>query len=387
MRNSALLFLMLCALALPAGAQTLYWTEANFPAPLGRTAASNGTSPTGVPLAGASLPEGVAFDEVHRRIYWVESRYAGARILSASPDWSNAQVVVGGGSAFRGIAVDAAAGKLYWTSSNLVEGAKIRRANLDGSSVEVLADLGTAGANPRGIALDPAGGKMYWADLGLGQLWRANLDGSAAEAIVSNLSPYGVALDLAASRVFWSNYFQGNISYCALAGGPAVKWKVGLRNPTSLSLDGAGSLLYWLEAGTTGPKLRRATTTVTNPPIQDLPVTVATYGGLAFSPSAIVEAVTDERPIEFALGRPTPSPSAGPTRCEFALPRAAHVRLRAFDVRGREVATVVEGDYPAGRHAATWNRATSAGPASAGVYFLRLETQGVALVQRCVLLP
>ena len=75
---------------------------------------------------------------------------------------------------------------------------------------------------------------------------------------------------------------------------------------------------------------------------------------------------------EFTLGRPTPSPSAGPTRFEFALPRAAHVRLRAFDVRGREVATVADGDYPAGRHAATWDRTTNAGPAPAGVCFLRL---------------
>jgi len=385
--RAAFLFLLLGVLALPAGAQTLYWSETNFPGPLGRTAASNGSAATEVALQAASLPEGVAFDELHRRIYWVESRYVGARILSASPDWSGVQVVVPGGSSFRGIAVDAAAGKLYWTSSNLVEGAKIRRANLDGSSVQVLVDLGTAGSNPRGIALDPAGGKMYWADLGLGQVQRANLDGSAPETIATGVSPFGIALDPAAGRVYWSNLFQGSITYCALTGGTPVKWKVGLRNPTAIALDVPGAMLYWQEAGTTGQKLRRATTTVNNPPIAILPVTVATYGGLAFSPNAIVDAAVGEPPMEFALGRPTPSPSAGPTRFDFALPRPAHVRLRAFDVRGREVATVVEGDYPAGRHAATWDRATGTGPVPAGVYFLRLEAAGITRTQRCVLLP
>ena len=107
----------------------------------------------------AGLPEGVAFDELHRRIYWVESRYSGARIMSASPTGRDERSSAPRRSAFRGIALDAAAGKLYWTSSNLAEGAKIRRANLDGSNVETLVDLGTAGSNPRGIALDPAGEK------------------------------------------------------------------------------------------------------------------------------------------------------------------------------------------------------------------------------------
>ena len=386
MRLALSLLIVLCALASAAGAQTLYWTEANFPGPIGRTAAANGLSATEVALTTASLPEGVAFDELHRRIYWVESRYDGARILSASANWTGVQVVVSGGSAYRGIALDAAAGKLYWTSSNLAQGAKIRRANLDGSSIETLVELGTAGSNPRGIAVDPTGGKMYWADLGLGLVQRANLDGSAPETIAT-ATAYGIALDLGAAHVYWSNYTQGNISRCGLGGGNPVKWKVGLRNPTHLAFDAASSMLYWLEAGPSEQRLRRATTTVLNPPVEALPPTIATYGGLAFSSQAIVDAAVSERVFEFSLGRATPSPSAGPTRFEFALPRPAHVRLRAFDVRGREVATVADGDYPSGRHAATWDRSTNAGPAPAGVYFLRLEAPGIALTQRCVLLP
>ena len=51
-------------------------------------------------------------------------------------------------------------GKMYWTQINF--GAKIRRADLDGSNVE---DLVTSGLiDPHGIALDLADGKMYIVD-------------------------------------------------------------------------------------------------------------------------------------------------------------------------------------------------------------------------------
>ena len=54
------------------------------------------------------------------------------------------------------------------------------------------------------------------------------------------------------------------------------------------------------------------------------------------------------------------------------------------DVRGREVAQLVDRDLPAGRHSAEW---TVAGNIAAGVYFLHLTAPGIDRVQRCVLLP
>ena len=146
-------------------------------------------------------------------------------------------------------------------------------------------------------------------------------------------------------------------------------------------------MLYWLEAGASEQKLRRATTTVLNPPVALLPPTIATYGGLAFSPQGIVDAagqrardrVRARAPHALALGRPDA------LRVHPAARRARPpARLRRAGPRGRDRR---HGDYPAGRHAATWDRTTNAGPAPAGVYFLRLEAPGVALTQRCVLLP
>ena len=95
------------------------------------------------------------------------------------------------------IVLDAAAGKMYWTEDGW-RGVDIRRANLDGTSVE---DLVSTGQNAtRDIALDTVGGKMYWSEYlrndESGNIQRANLDGSGIEELVSGLSvPRGIALE------------------------------------------------------------------------------------------------------------------------------------------------------------------------------------------------
>jgi hypothetical protein len=73
------------------------------------------------------------------------------------------------------------------------------------------------------------------------------------------------------------------------------------------------------------------------------------------------------------LSAPFPNPSRGSTRIEYALPTAGHVRLTLHDTRGRLVATLRDGDAPAGRQSSAWNAS-----ASAGVYFVRLEVKGIA---------
>jgi DNA-binding beta-propeller fold protein YncE len=66
-----------------------------------------------------------------------------------------------------------------------------------GGPATTIVTLG-AGSNPRGIAVDHAGGQIYWADLGLNQIWRANLDGSSPTAMASlpaGSGPWGIAVD------------------------------------------------------------------------------------------------------------------------------------------------------------------------------------------------
>ncbi len=83
------------------------------------------------------------------------------------------------------------------------------------------------------------------------------------------------------------------------------------------------------------------------------------------------------------LSAVTPNPAVNDFRIGFALPREAPVRITLLDLQGREVATLAEARFPAGRNSVACNRAR--GPLHSGVYFVRLEALGASLVRRLVL--
>jgi uncharacterized repeat protein (TIGR02543 family) len=103
-------------------------------------------------------------------------------------------------------------------------------------------------------------------------------------------------------------------------------------------------------------------------------------------PLHVVEATVAVEPaiVDFALLPVVPSPSRSVARLRFDLPRDSEVDLGIIDVRGREVATLVHGTQPAGRHLATWNGETKSGRAPAGVYFARFLAGGRRFVRRII---
>jgi len=82
-----------------------------------------------------------------------------------------------------------------------------------------------------------------------------------------------------------------------------------------------------------------------------------------------------------------PNPSPGAASIGFALPRQTHVRLRVYDVAGRLVRTLVDGQVAAGEGVKIWDGRDDAGtPSADGVYFYRLETGTGALTRKMILL-
>lgn len=72
-----------------------------------------------------------------------------------------------------------------------------------------------------------------------------------------------------------------------------------------------------------------------------------------------------------------PNPFTNRTSVSFAVTRPGPVSLRVFDVSGRLVSTLVNAPREAGWQTVDWNGLDSTGrAASAGVYFVRLETSG-----------
>lgn len=73
----------------------------------------------------------------------------------------------------------------------------------------------------------------------------------------------------------------------------------------------------------------------------------------------------------FRLHQNVPNPFNPTTTIAYTLPTATHVKLGVYDVRGREIAVLVDGHRPAGAHSAVWN---AAGMPS-GIYFCRITAE------------
>jgi hypothetical protein len=78
-----------------------------------------------------------------------------------------------------------------------------------------------------------------------------------------------------------------------------------------------------------------------------------------------------------------PSPFNPTTNIDFTLPAGGKISLNIYDVLGREVAVLVNGEMKAGeRHQAVFD----ASNLSSGVYFSRLEFEGKQLMKKLLLL-
>ncbi len=82
------------------------------------------------------------------------------------------------------------------------------------------------------------------------------------------------------------------------------------------------------------------------------------------------------------LGQNSPNPFSRATVISFSLPKAGYVDLRVYDLIGQEVATLVDGELPAGEHHVDFDRRNL----PSGVYFYRLNAGDVIRTKICVLL-
>ena len=95
----------------------------------------------------------------------------------------------------------------------------------------------------------------------------------------------------------------------------------------------------------------------------------------------------DGVPTEFALHRNYPNPFNPTTTISFELPQASTVQLEVFDMMGRKVATLVDGELAAGIHQAQWNARSDAGAkVASGVYLYRITAGEFTSVQNMLLL-
>jgi len=95
----------------------------------------------------------------------------------------------------------------------------------------------------------------------------------------------------------------------------------------------------------------------------------------------------DAGPARMALLPASPNPVRSRAVIGFQVPAGgARVELEIFDIGGRRIATLVEGEVSGGFHTVTWDGRDAGGrPAAAGLYFYRLRGPGFQDVRKLAL--
>ena len=186
-------------------------------------------------------------------------------IYRANLDGSNVETLITSSEYVGGLTLDVAGGQIYWTSiesEGFSEEGIIYRANLDGSNVETLITRSSEGLLD--LALDVAGGQIYWTAFTAidpegvpeeGIIYRANLDGSNVETLIDEQNlPFFLALDVAGGQIYWTAFTaidpegvpEESIIYRANLDGSNVETLITSSEPVgSLTLDVAGDQIYW----------------------------------------------------------------------------------------------------------------------------------------------
>ena len=113
---------------------------------------------------------------------------------------------------------------------------------------------------------------------------------------------------------------------------------------------------------------------------------------LSTIPNQIVDTVDNEIPTEFKLLQNYPNPFNPTTTINYQIPRTSFVSLKVYDILGREVATLVNEEKPAGNYEVKFSAkggSSSGGDGndlSSGIYFYKLKTGTYTSVKKMILM-
>lgn len=235
-----------------------------------------------------------------------------------------------------------------------------------GGAIVAWADSRTGASQVYAQRLD-GGGQVLWA-----------LDGvTVGPSPSSQYQPELVADGAGGAIVVWGDSLPGGDLYAQrldpngsrLWPAPGVRLTTGARRNSFISAvgDGAfGVLAAWSDYRTQ---------------VNDIYATRLTGGaGFLDVPQPMAGA-------GLALAPPAPNPARGETAVRYSLPHAASASVALYDVTGRRVRLLFDGDAAAGEHVLPVPVADDAGRRlPAGVYLVRMECEGRAVGRRLVVL-
>jgi hypothetical protein len=96
----------------------------------------------------------------------------------------------------------------------------------------------------------------------------------------------------------------------------------------------------------------------------------------------LIKPISQEVPSEFKLKQNYPNPFNPVTNFEFAIPKNSLVKLIIYDITGREIETLINGQLSPGTYKAEWNAIKY----SSGVYFYKLSTDNFSETKKMILM-
>ena len=213
------------------GGGKIYWTsQVNASSGAINSANLDGTGATTLTTI-LAVPMGIAVDTAGSKLYWTNSR---GRIQSANLNGSSIKNVMQNLTDPTDIVVSN--GFIYWTEG----GNSVRRVNISGQkiAIDVAVNLDSVG----GLAV--GGGKVYWTEMtsaSAGTVNGADLNGTNFAALATLLSaPMGISVDTAGSKLYWTNA-RGRVQSANLDGSGIKNVVEGLISPSKLAIGGANT--------------------------------------------------------------------------------------------------------------------------------------------------
>lgn len=139
----------------------------------------------------------------------------------------------------------------------------------------------------------------------------------------------------------------------------------------------------------TGKDISNVTAIRSAPNQLTLTLAVADYPLICWFKLDSTATVIEETPLvppQFHLDQTYPNPFNPTTTIRFSLPHREQVTLKVFDVLGREVVTLVNGELNSGEHSIVYDAKSAAGGLPSGVYFYRLTTPALSQTRAMELL-
>ena len=184
-------------------------------------------------------------DAAGGKIYWAEQGSSRGTIKRANLDGTNVEVLTTEPITASSFVVDTTDNKLYWTDSTQ---GRAHSADLNGENITTIIELDDI----KDIAVDTEGGKLYFSDTFA--IRRVNRDGTNVEIILTGWGTFrttgigGIAV--ADGKIYWTelqhwNRGSGKIHRANLNGTNIETLATPLGRPTGLAVDTVGGKVYW----------------------------------------------------------------------------------------------------------------------------------------------